>query len=48
MTLQTYIKKLQEICDKYPKAEVIYSSDDEGNDYQEVFYDPSIGDWGER
>jgi len=45
MTLQTYIKHLQKICDKYPKAKVVYSSDDEGNNFAPVEFPPQVGDF---
>lgn len=41
MKLSDYVKNLQELIAKNPElmdCEVIYSSDDEGNDYHEVHY----------
>jgi len=43
MKLKQYIKKLQEIAEKYPNIDVIYSCDDEGNRYGEVGFSPSVG-----
>ena len=40
-----YLKSLQEIAKEYPESlefEVIYSHDDEGNEYQGVIYEPSL------
>jgi UDP-N-acetylglucosamine 2-epimerase len=45
MKLKQYIKKLQKLADKYPDVAVIYSSDDEGNGYSFVQYDPSVGEF---
>mgnify|MGYP001559547358 FL=1 len=42
MKLKNYIKQLQEICDKYPNLNVIYSSDEEGNNYDYVAFGPTI------
>jgi|GEM_PF-2274945 hypothetical protein len=46
MKLKDYIKKLEELGEKYPSSlemEVIYSHDDEGNEYQKVINDePSM------
>ena len=42
MKLKDYIKNLQKLVDDYPEAlemEVIYSHDDEGNEYQKVIND---------
>jgi len=43
MKLKEYIANLQEICNKYPNLKVIYSSDEEGNNFDEVCYSPTIG-----
>ena len=43
MKLAKYIEKLQGILDTRGDFDVIYSKDDEGNGYQEVYYDPSLG-----
>lgn len=42
MKLTTYIEKLQELLQEHGDLELIYSTDDEGNDYNTVNYDPSI------
>ena len=42
MKLTTYIEKLQELFREHGDLELIYSKDDEGNDYQTVNYDPSV------
>lgn len=46
MTLREYIKTLQEFLQENPKladATVIYSGDDEGNDFHEVDFEPTMG-----
>lgn len=46
MNLKEYLKHLNKIVEKNPEAleyEVIYSKDEEGNAFEEVFYKPSIG-----
>lgn len=43
MTITSYIKKLQKLADKHPKAKVVYSTDDEGNSFSEVHFEPSVG-----
>jgi hypothetical protein len=43
MTIKTYIKKLQKLADKHPKAKVIYAIDEEGNSFKPVIYTPSVG-----
>lgn len=45
MTLTTYIKLLQEIQKEYGNLNVIYSSDTEGNSFDEVFIEPSVGNY---
>lgn len=48
MKLPEYVKKLVEILENDPDAKnltVISASDDEGNDYSEVSYNPCIGIW---
>ena len=42
-----YIEKLQEIAKEHPNLNVVYSRDDEGNGYQEVTFDPTIGNFNE-
>ena len=43
MTLKDYIINLQEIEKEHPDALLVYSSDDEGNNYNEVNWGPSFG-----
>jgi hypothetical protein len=43
MTLKEYISELQKIEEKYPDIQLVYSSDAEGNRFEEVFYTPSLG-----
>ena len=42
MKLKDYIKQLQEIAKKHPNIEVAYSSDDEGNSFEYVRYNPAV------
>lgn len=41
MKIEKYAQMIIEIARKHPKAEVLYSIDDEGNDFREVHYAPS-------
>ena len=46
MKLKEFIKQLEELVEKNPEYrefEVVYSVDDEGNQYFPVEYEPSIG-----
>jgi len=43
MKLSEYIKKLQQYEKEYGHLKVIYSVDDEGNDFKNVIYSPSLG-----
>jgi hypothetical protein len=43
MKLKDYITKLQEIEKRYPNAEMIYASDDEGNRFSRISYEPCYG-----
>ena len=46
MKLRDYIENLNKFVEENPEAlelEVIYSSDDEGNDFSRVHYTPSKG-----
>jgi UDP-N-acetylglucosamine 2-epimerase len=45
MQLKEYIAHLQKIAKKYPDLEVVYSADDEGNNYGTVHYSPTIGEY---
>lgn len=45
MKLKEYIDKLNQLIEDYPKAlgmEVIYSHDDEGNEYQKLWASPTL------
>ena len=42
MVLSEYIGKLQEILDEHGDIGMVYSSDDEGNSYELVWYSPSV------
>ena len=46
MKLREYIKHLQELAEKHPEAlemDVITAKDAEGNGYEAVYYEPSMG-----
>ncbi len=43
MKLKEYIKGLKKIAEKYPDADVIYASDEEGNNFSTVGFIPSVG-----
>jgi len=45
MKLKEYIKKLQKVAETHPNATVIYSKDDEGNQFSELNYSPSLGNF---
>ena len=36
MTLKAYAKLINKLAEKYPRATVVYASDDEGNCFQQV------------
>ena len=42
MKLSTYIKKLQDFLKENGDMNCYYSSDDEGNSYQEVYYSGTL------
>lgn len=45
MTLKEYIDRLNKLAKDLPSAlklEVVYSSDDEGNNYNKVYYSPEV------
>lgn len=55
MNFKTYLENLNKLAQENPETlemTVIYSKDDEGNGYQEVHYQPTLGnydpedDWG--
>jgi len=41
MKMKEYAKLIVEIAKKYPEAEAMYSSDDEGNRFSFVHYHPT-------
>jgi len=43
MKLSEYIKNLQQYEKEYGHLNVIYSADDEGNNFKNVIYSPSLG-----
>lgn len=45
MKIKDYIKKLQELAEKYPDASVVYSKDDEGNSFHLCQFSPSLGNF---
>ena len=47
MKLKEYIKKLQKVAETHPNATVIYSKDDEGNDFSESQHFPCLGNFYE-
>jgi len=45
ITLKKYIEQLQKLIEKHPKCEnfqIVYSHDDEGNEYQRVINEPNL------
>lgn len=51
MKLKDYIVELNKLIENNPKSlemNVITSSDDEGNNFVDVFYSPSIDTFGEK
>jgi hypothetical protein len=40
--LKDYVKRLNKLAEENPDAILIYSSDDEGNNYNEVHFEPEI------
>lgn len=43
MKLKQYANHINELAKKYPNAEVVYAADEEGNNFSNVFYEPSYG-----
>jgi hypothetical protein len=43
MTAKEYLEKLKPLVEANPDLEVITARDDEGNGYNPVVFDPSIG-----
>lgn len=51
MKFGEYLENLQELLEEHPElvnAEVIYSIDDEGNDYKHVHWGPTPGNYSCR
>jgi len=45
MILKVYLERLEHLIKQNPKIlnhQVIYSHDDEGNEYQKVYFEPSL------
>ncbi|MBQ8570308.1 MAG: hypothetical protein IJ444_02220 [Kiritimatiellae bacterium] len=42
MKISEMIKNLQEFMEEYGDLECWYASDDEGNEYHKVYYEPSL------
>ena len=48
MNLKTNIQKLKALAKEHPEAlalPVVYAQDDEGNQFQEVTFDPCFKEW---
>ena len=43
MTLREYIAHLRKFTRKYGDLPVVYSRDDEGNGFQNIFFTPTLG-----
>jgi len=43
MKASQLIINLQKLIDEYGDKDIVYSKDDEGNEYSNVHYEPSIG-----
>jgi hypothetical protein len=43
MKLKDYAAKINELAEKFPEFEVVYATDDEGNDFKYVVCAPSAG-----
>jgi hypothetical protein len=43
MKLREYAKNIAAIAEKYPNAQVVSSSDDEGNSFHPIYYNPTAG-----
>ena len=42
MNLKEYIEKLQKLYEEQGDLKIVYGSDDEGNSYNNVVFDPSL------
>ena len=45
MKLKEYAKQINKLVKNHPNADVVYSIDDEGNNYRDVYYHPTYGDF---
>lgn len=45
MKLKDYAEAIARLAAKNPNAEVVYAADDEGNRYESVHYEPSLGNF---
>ncbi len=43
MNLKEYANKINKLAKKCPNIKVVYSSDEEGNSFSEVFFAPTLG-----
>jgi hypothetical protein len=43
MTLKEYSNKIRNLARKFPDAEVVYASDEEGNTFTKLYYEPTVG-----
>ena len=43
MKISELVKNLQEILEKYGDLDLITAIDDEGNGFNEIYFEPSIG-----
>jgi hypothetical protein len=41
--LKEYAKLIEDLAFRYPNAEVVYSSDEEGNSFEKVYHAPTLG-----
>jgi len=45
MKLKEYVVYIAKLVEKYPNATMVFSSDDEGNSFKEVRFNPTTGKW---
>lgn len=48
MKLKEYVNNLQKLLDRYGELDVVYSKDDEGNAFNLVHYEPTLGLYEDR
>lgn len=48
MKLKEYAEHINKLAKYYPDIQVVYSHDDEGNMFQAVYNEPSIGTYQEN